>query len=201
MTLDEARAVRTVRAHAATLLLALVAAGGCSLARSPGISANGARRFYLTKAVVRGNQALTACARGFHMASRFELTDPSLLAYDTALGLTTDDSGAGPPSAAAVYERPGPSGWVRTGGGSQYTDAGAAAGSAFTNCSAWSTGSHDAFGTVAFLTDRFGGPLWDGGSHHCDETLHVWCAEDRISGPEHEPGERRGRRRRRGTGE
>jgi hypothetical protein len=181
------------------LAFVLAAAGGCSLARSPGISGSGARRFYLTKAAVQGNQALTACARGFHMASRFELADPSLLAYDTVLGFTTDDSGAGPPSAAAVYDATGPSGWVRTGGGSQYTDAGGAPGSAFTNCAAWATRSPDAFGTVAFLTDRFGGPLWDGGSRRCNETLRVWCVEDRISSPEQEPNERwRGRRGRGG---
>jgi hypothetical protein len=149
------------------------------------------RRFYLTKAVVPGNQAITACARSFHMASRVELASPSLFAYDTTLGVTTDDSGAGPPSAAAVYDAPGPTGWVRTGGGSQYTDAAGAPGSAFTNCSAWSTGSHDAFGTVAFLTDRFGSPLWDGGSRRCDQTFHVWCVEDRVSPPEDESGERR----------
>jgi len=184
------------------LLLVLAAAGGCSLARSPGISGGGARRFYLTKRAVPGNQAPGACAAGFHMGSRFELTDPSLLAYDTALGVTTDDSGAGPPSAAAVYDAPGPSGWVRTGGGSQYSDAAGAPGSAFANCSAWSSGSHDAFGTVAFLTDRFGGPLWDGGSRRCDETFHVWCVEDRVSPPEREPGEPwRGRRGRRGRDE
>jgi hypothetical protein len=184
------------------LFLLLAAAGGCSLARSAGISGDGVRRFYLTKGVVPGNHAPGACAPGFHMGSRFELADPSLFAYETALGVTTDDSGAGPPSAAAVYDAPGPLGWVRTGGGSQYTDAAGAPGSAFANCSAWSTGSHDAFGTVAFLTDRSSGPLWDGGSRRCDETFHVWCVEDRVSPPEREPGERgRGRRGRRGGDE
>jgi hypothetical protein len=181
------------------LFLVLAAAGGCSLARSPGIAGGGARRFYLTRGTVPGNKAPGACAPRFHMGSRFELTDPSLLAYDTALGVTTDDSGAGPTSAAAVYDTPGPSGWVRTGGGSQYSDAAGAPGSAFTNCAAWSTGSHDAFGTVAFLTDRFGAPLWDGGSRRCDAPFHVWCVEDRVSPSEHEQGERwRGRRGRRG---
>ena len=176
-------------------LLVLVA-GGCSLHRVPGISGDGARRFYLTKSLVPGNQAAGACAPGFHMGSRFELTDPSLLAYDTVLGLTTEDSGAGPPSAAAVYDPPGPSGWVRTGGGSQYSDAAGAAGSAFTNCAAWSTASHGAFGTIAFLTDHFGAPLWDGGSRPCDQTFHVWCVENRVSPPDSSSGEgRRGRHR------
>jgi hypothetical protein len=140
------------------------------------------------------------CVRLPH-GSRFELTDPSQFTYDTALGVSTDDSGAGPPSAAAVYEAPGPSGWVRTGGGSQYTDAAGAPGSAFANCSAWSTASHDAFGTVAFLTDHFGAPLWDGGSRRCDEAFRVWCVEDRVS-PAREPDERwRGRRGRHGGDE
>jgi hypothetical protein len=172
-------------------LFLVLAFAGCSLVGSSHVSDRSARRFYLSKATVQGSQALTACTRGFHMASRFELTDPALLAYDPVLGVTTDDSGAGPPSAAAVYDTPGPSGWVRTGGGSQYTDAASAPGSAFTNCSAWSTGSHDASGTVAFLTDHFGRPLWDGGSRRCDESFHVWCVEDRVSPPDSESGERR----------
>ena len=189
MNIDERTVIKSCGVRRC-LLLVLIAASGCSLARSPGISGNGARRFYLTQATVDGSKALTACARGFHMASRFELTDPALLAYDTVLGVTTDDSGSGPPSAAAVYGSPGPSGWVRTGGGSQYTDAAGAPGSAFTNCSTWSTSTHETFGTVAFLTDRFGAALWDGGSRRCDEKFHVWCVEDRIAPPEREPGER-----------
>src|SRR5689334_12967368 len=182
------------------LTLVLAAAGGCSLARSPAISGGGARRYYLTKAAVPGNRAPGSCARGFHMASRFELTDPALLAYDTALGVTTDDSGDGPPSAAATYDPPGASGWVRTGGASQYTDAAGAPGSAFANCAAWTTGSHDAFGTATFLADRFGVPIWNGGSHRCDEALRVWCVEDRISPSEPEEGWR-GRHRRHGGDE
>lgn len=182
-------------------LLLLLAVGGCSLGRVPGVSGDGARRFYLTKSLVPGDQAAGACASGFHMGSRFELTDPSLLAYDTVLGLTTEDSGSGPPSAAAVYGAPGPLGWVRTGGSSQYSDPGGTPGSAFTNCSAWSTASHDAFGTIAFLGDHFGAPLWDGGSRRCDQTFHVWCVENRISPPESGSGEGERGRHRRGGGD
>lgn len=64
------------------------------------------KRFYLTVEEHKGRAALTACASGFHMASLWEIFDPSDLDYDTALGRTEADSGSGPPSA---------DGWVRTG--------------------------------------------------------------------------------------
>src|SRR5207245_10636606 len=89
------------------LCIPVVSTTGCmpSLHRIP---ANGRRRFYLTNESFQGNQAITACASGYHMASRFEILDVSVLQYDTGKGLTTDDSGAGPPSMAASYESPGP---------------------------------------------------------------------------------------------
>src|SRR5436309_14626346 len=85
------------------------------------IPADGRRRFYLTKESFQGNQAITACASGYHMASRFEILDVSVLQYDTGKGLTTDDSGAGPASTAAPYEPPRPVSCIRTGGTSQFT--------------------------------------------------------------------------------
>ena len=143
----------------------------------------GRRRFYLTKASFQGNRALTACAPGYHMASRFEILDVSVLDYDTSMGLTTDDSGSGPPSMAASYESPGPSGWVRTGGASQFTDPTGAAGPASTNCATWSSDSPQAYGTVAYLTDRFtsennsAAAAWNGRPQRCDVAARVWCVE------------------------
>jgi len=168
------------------LVAAMVGATACSLFDRSAATSNGGglRSFYLTKAAVQGNRALDACGRGYHMASRFEILDVSVLDYDSSIGLTTDDSGSGPPSQAAAYDSPGPSGWVRTGGGSRFTDAAAGSGSAATNCAAWSTNSAQAYGTVAYLADRFsldGGPLasvWNGGSQPCDRSYHVWCVEN-----------------------
>jgi hypothetical protein len=53
--------------------------------------------FYLTKTTHNGGQALTACAAGYHMASIWEIHDPSSLRYSTVYGFTEDDSGLGPP--------------------------------------------------------------------------------------------------------
>ena len=169
------------------LLVAMVGATACSLvdrSATDSTRGEGLRSFYLTKSSFQGNRALGACAPGYHMASRFEILDVSVLDYDSSIGLTTDDSGSGPPSQAATYDSPGPSGWVRTGGGSRFTDTTAGSGSAATNCAAWSTNSPQAYGTVAYLTDKFSvenSPMtgvWNGGSQPCDRSYHVWCVEN-----------------------
>ena len=172
---------------------AVLGATGCAaLHRSSG-SGTGLRRFYLTIETVPGNKVLDACARGFHMASRFEILDVSTLRYDARIGLTSDDSGSGPPSHAAAYGSQDPSGWVRTGGSSRFTDSTERQGSALTNCASWSTSSPDAYGTVAYLGDRFtlgdgsAAPIWNGRSEPCDVSHHLWCIEDRADrdvGPE-----------------
>ncbi len=58
---------------------------------------NGPRKFYLTKTYHNGAQALSACATGYHMASMWEIHQPSNLRYDTDLGFIVADSGFGPP--------------------------------------------------------------------------------------------------------
>ena len=67
-----------------------------------------ARGFYLTTSEHNGANALTACTRGFHMASLWEVFDPTNLAYDTTLGTTDQDSGSGPPSDISVGFEPAP---------------------------------------------------------------------------------------------
>jgi hypothetical protein len=44
------------------------------------------RVYYLTNTTHLPDSALTACAPGFHMASIWEILDPSNLNYDTARG-------------------------------------------------------------------------------------------------------------------
>ncbi len=61
----------------------------------------GARQFYLTRNRFQGDEALTACAPGYHMASLWEIHDVTYLRYNTALGSTQADSGLGPPSVAS----------------------------------------------------------------------------------------------------
>ena len=51
----------------------------------PESDGKGARKYYLTLPQFEGDQVLTACARGYHMASLFEILDTSNLRYDTTL--------------------------------------------------------------------------------------------------------------------
>lgn len=175
-----------MRREIGPVLVAVLA--GCMLTGGGSDWGPGSRRYYLTRETVQGNKTLDACARHYHMASRFEIHDVSALRYDTTVGLSSDDAGTGPPGRAAAYGSEDAMGWVRTGGSARFTDPGDPHGSASTNCSAWSTNSPEAFGTVAHLSDRFtlrdgsAAPLWDGGSERCNVPHHVWCIEDRPSG-------------------
>jgi hypothetical protein len=65
------------------------------------------RSFYLTQTLFTGAQALTACAKGYHMASLWEIFDVSNLKYNKTLGFsfTFSHSGSGP--AGGIRE------WIR----------------------------------------------------------------------------------------
>ena len=179
-----------------SVFLFVVVLAGCGL-HSRGPSSGGLRRFYLSRDAVQGNRATTACAHGFHMASRFEIFDPSVLDYDMNLGVTTDDAGSGPPTRSREYSSPDAVGWIRTGGPSKFRDPGTAPDAAPANCATWSTNGRDTFGAAAYLLDGFGAdggtaaPLWGATSEPCERPLHVWCVEDR---PQPERSEREHRR-------
>ena len=98
------------------------------------------RKFYLTETQYDGAHALSACARGYHMASLWEIWDPSNLRYNTDLGLKSDDSGLGPPSEEV--------GWIRTG-----SPAGVSGPPGKGNCNLWTEGDPiKAGGTVVWLS-------------------------------------------------
>lgn len=139
------------------------------------------RRYYLTQTSPTGSSgdaALDACAAGFHMASLWEIFDTSMLAYDSVLGLTNDDSGAGPPT--------GSYGYVRTGNTSNNTTPSAGT----SNCLAWSDSS--GYGTMLSLEKRWyvssSNPQepaqatiipWRASNTTCIVPgIHVWCVED-----------------------
>lgn len=132
---------------------------------------NGPRSFYLTPTEHQGNTALTACAAGFHMASLWEISDPSNFRYNTQLGFTMPDSGSGPP--AILF------GWIRTGGNASADDFFGAA-----NCLLWTSNNTDHFGTAIFLdanwiaTDLLRIAPWRGGFTTCEASVRVWCVED-----------------------
>jgi len=123
-------------------------------------------QYYLTTGSYFGNQALSACAPGYHMASLWELLDTSNLHYNTSLGRASADSGHGPP----YY-----SGWIRTGYSGSSTGVPGEA-----NCQAWTSNSRDYVGTTVSLPsnwiageeDLLG---WTADSTECSLKRSVWC--------------------------
>ncbi len=131
------------------------------------------RRYYLTQGGVFGGEALTACAAGFHMASLWEIADPTSLKYDTALGQVRADSGQGPPTVAVADW-----GWIRTGFDS---DSSGTPGKA--NCEAWTDSASLALGTRAGLAESWNdAPTavspWTVDTRSCLDTVRVWCVEN-----------------------
>jgi hypothetical protein len=131
------------------------------------------RGFYLSKNVVDGASATTACVSGYHMASIWEIHEPSNLRYDTTLGQTTDDSGSGAPFG---------SGWVRTG---FLSNGGSAQPAGFVNCNAWtSNASSDNGSQIGLfvnwdeLTTMVAIAPWVGSAQSCNQTAPVWCVQD-----------------------
>ncbi len=132
----------------------------------------GMRRYYQTRwASYDGDTADTACASGYHMASLWEILDPSNLKYDTSLGYQNYDSGQGPPAGSA--------GWVRTGGDSSNSSTAGVG-----NCNNWSSNSNGDYGTYASLpTDWTVAQdiyVWQVNTQTCDTKTLVWCVEDIV---------------------
>ena len=157
------------------LVIASLALATVGVLATPRLSgAFNLRKYYLTKGVFVGSQALTACAVGYHMASMFEINDPSNLEYNTALGITTDDSGSGPPGSALAK------GWVRTGAGASGSGVAGIA-----NCKAYTSSTPPDFGTAAGLKENWtAGAItispWEAFAQPCDPPAfeHVWCVQD-----------------------
>lgn len=130
----------------------------------------GPRKFYVTQTSHNGSQALSACANGYHMASLWEIFDPSNLRYDTQLGRIRDDSGSGPPS--------GTVGWIHTG-----NNAGSFQSPGLANCNAWDSDNGMDQGTTVSLI-----AIWDNNASvidpwrpfffPCNVSNPVWCVQD-----------------------
>ena len=134
-------------------------------------AAKGPRKFYLTRGVFTGSQALTACASGYHMASLREIFDTSDFKYDTTLGITSDDSGSGAPDGL---------GWIRTG----YVSTGQDQIPGQDNCFAWTSNSSSDYGSVVGLAPIWNLPVtnvvdpWFGAVSICSSQNRVWCVQD-----------------------
>ncbi len=132
------------------------------------------RHYFITDLSYYPDEALTACAAGYHFASLWEIADPSSLTYNTALGQTTLDSGGGPPTIQGL-------GWVRT--GYNFSDVSTTPGHA--NCDNWTSRSNVDNGSVAVLPHDWAAGVqdmhvWDVGTRACDFKLGVWCAQDAL---------------------
>ena len=130
------------------------------------------RGYYQTSATFPGNQALTACAAGYHMANMAEIQNTSALRYakEVAGAVQGQDSGNGPPFSIT--------GWIRTGIASNTsTQVGAG------NCALWTSNSAGHNGTTVALNPNWlvaGHNLspWDGLTATCSTPKRVWCAQD-----------------------
>jgi hypothetical protein len=131
------------------------------------------RRFYLTKGASDGAHALAACAAGFHMASLWEIFDPTQLTYDVNLG-----EGAFSPSSDVGLGPTTGTGWVRTGS----TTSGGGIRVGQYSCSAWTDQSAANQGTSAGLTSNWDTPgatwPWNFIAFPCADPHAVWCVED-----------------------
>jgi hypothetical protein len=124
-------------------------------------------KYYLTTATVLGGFALTACQAGFHMASMYELWDPSNLEYVSPPGVTYSDLGTGPPASP---------GWVHTGGTTSSSSTDPAP-----NCDDWISASSVKYGTVfRYRYSHASGipPSLLAFSESCDDAQRVWCIQD-----------------------
>jgi hypothetical protein len=133
-----------------------------------GAASSDVRQYYLTKGTYSGAGANLRCAAGYHMASLWEILDPSNLQYNTTLGQTRDDSGEGPTTFR---------GWVRTGYTSSIENTAGRA-----NCEAWTNGV-SGYGTTAALPNTWNAGwqdlhVWNVQTYACNDVNRVWCVED-----------------------
>ncbi|MGH9796338.1 MAG: hypothetical protein ACRD5G_16340 [Candidatus Acidiferrales bacterium] len=168
---------RFVKAGTATLVaLVLILAGTVVSdlrvgAQSAKRSNDTRRAFYLTPLTYDGSQAVNACVAGYHMASMWEIMDPSNLRYETTLGATEADAGSGPPITLGA--------WIRTGRFAQTVSTGN-----LPNCNVWTSNSTTDYGTVVGLTDEWSGtagrPLisWEKTNITCVTHGRVWCVQN-----------------------
>jgi hypothetical protein len=151
--------------------------GGGNVCGDNSCSLRDARRYYLTAETHNGANALSACTAGYHMASFWELFDPSQLQYATVpqRGVATlirADQGSGPPTGSDSF------GWVRTG---YFSQSGLPDAPGLTNCDAYTITT--GFGTAIspkytwnFNAEAFA--AWDFNSASCGSSLPVWRIED-----------------------
>jgi hypothetical protein len=132
--------------------------------------------FFITSANYTGAQADTSCPAGYHMASLWEMMNPSERTYASSLAVakTRGDQGSGPVA--------GWWGWVRTGvDGFVGNEAGRA------NCAVWTSTTAGEYGTIVRLAENWtSGAIaispWQAQTWSCTGVAPVWCASDPVYG-------------------
>jgi hypothetical protein len=150
---------------------------------APDTSTAPARHYYLTKDAFNGDKSLKACASGYHFASFAEILDTGVLTYNSTLGRTNADDGAGPPSIQF--------GWARTGYSASSTNTEYPT----NNCNLWTSGATADYGTTgAFVPPYANGTINGNGTGTvytpstvfsqlaCDNSqgynVGVWCMQN-----------------------
>jgi hypothetical protein len=128
------------------------------------------KKYFLTVDSFQANEARGACGKGYHMASLWEILDPTDLRYDAKRGQTQSDAGSGPPA--------GEIGWIRTGSSSN-----SAGGPGSGNCNSWSSFMAMEFGSTAALSVDWDGAgvaadPWTTSTSSCVAVLPVWCKQN-----------------------
>jgi len=136
-------------------------------------ASTGMRQYYITRdSAYDGAHALTACDNGYHMASLWEILDPSNLTYNVGKGYIAADSGHGPPA--------GPGGWIRTG-----LDSVSSSNAGYASCHAWTRGDGADYGSTVWLGGMWNGDprdihVWESSAMPCSVNLRVWCVKDNV---------------------
>ncbi|MFP3939106.1 MAG: hypothetical protein ACOC7L_03525 [Acidobacteriota bacterium] len=150
------------------------------------------RSWYLTESQSDGAAAPFACAPGYHMASLWEVLDPTELRYASEEPDAREhaDMGSGPPQSIP--------GWIRTGHQSRSTqeDDNSTGDGGYVNCSAYNSNAANEDGTFVMLnrcwqeeedcnigsgSEVLGkevAPWWLASESTCDSLIRVWCVED-----------------------
>jgi hypothetical protein len=136
---------------------------------------DGRKRYYLTNFQTQGSYdgatAANACDSrpGFHMASLWEILDPSTLQYDFTFGEVVELGSEGPPTARH--------GWLRT------SNEGGNNGPGEANCNGATSSDSANLGTISYIARDWGlgaqsTSPWIHQVVPCNTAARVWCVED-----------------------
>ena len=126
------------------------------------------RRVYVTPGYFEGDEVLTACARGYHLASYWEIREPSNFVYETRLGLTNADYQFGPPASKEAGVT-GLWAWLDFGTVPDVTY----------NCNGWTGYAYHGYSASLGMANPASTFYpFNIQVNRCNMKAHVWCASD-----------------------